>query len=84
MKRVTKNMRDRFARVAWIQLRADRDADDLRSGLEAIIAYNLLGDEGFCELGDVSIFVNENRSLVEALISEAFSTALDRIKAGDR
>ena len=46
------------------------DAQALRDGLEAMIAYHMFGEEIF-NYGDTNEFINAHRDVIDPLVSEA-------------
>lgn len=71
-KLIGKEFRQSLARIAHCHL-ASKSFDEsvLIEGLETIIAYHLLGDEGFCEVPDLNAYIKANRTTINPLVQEA-------------
>jgi len=51
------------------------DYEDLREGIEALVAYHLYGDEEFCKCGDPTSFVLARAAEVMPIVDDLFFRA---------
>lgn len=66
MRKPNKELRQQWARIAQRPL----DAETVRDGLEAIIAYQLFGEE-IMDYGDTNQFIDAHRDVIDPLVAEA-------------